>query len=474
MSSTTAGRLVANASKDFVVEIFEHQSLGSQIISALAATGREEKRDCPLKAPLVVAFVILMNLRRSVSLVTLLDEVFGLLRHRVGAIPLRAVTSEAMCHARRRLGPEPLRVLFEQRAARVRPVGTFHGLRPVIFDGVSFKVPDTKANEVAFGRPGVSRGRAGFPQMVAMILMDAESRQVNDVAFGRRTDSERDLCSRLIHRLGHGDLVLHDQGLAGAWLLEEFLKQGCRFLVRAPLKWTPRIIQRFADGDYLVRIQVKYSVPEAKRGANEGRATRIIELELRMIEYRIGKRQRVRLLTDLTDPIAFPARELALTYHTRWDVEIGLDEIKTHLAAVTHGIQKTTFRSKTPEGVIQEAYGLLVAYNIIRELMVNAGHAHRIPHLEISFVESLETIRRAMPTFQSVPTWRQERTISILLEDIARCRLTRPRRPRIYPRVVKVKMTNFAQKRRRHRGRPNPAARDLRITRRYRPARRGA
>jgi hypothetical protein len=165
-----------------------------------------------------------------------------------------------------------------------------------------------------------------------------------------------------------------------------------------------------------------------------------------LIEYQIGNQEPIRLLTNLIDAQRFTAIELAQLYHQRWDCEISYDEIKTHLVTVKQGSLDTHFRSKTPEGVLQEAYGILIAYNIIRGLMAEAAVSHHISPLEISFVDTLEVIESSMAHFErAIP----ENLIFLskrLLDDIAACRIDRPRRQRSYPRKVRVKMSNYKRK----------------------------
>jgi hypothetical protein len=173
-------------------------------------------------------------------------------------------------------------------------------------------------------------------------------------------------------------------------------------------------------------------------------------------------------MTDLVDADEFPALELVQFYHVRWDVELAFDELKTHLATVLHGTLHTTFRSQSPSGVRQEAYALFTTYNLIRELMLTAGRAHSIPPLEISFLKTLRTIRRALPRFQAAKPRERQALIRQLLADIAACRNRRPRRRRRYPRVVKVKMSKWKLKRRRHRQEPGLSAADTMLVRRYR------
>lgn len=147
--------------------------------------------------------------------------------------------------------------------------------------------------------------------------------------------------------------------------------------------------------------------------------------------------------------------ELALGYHERWETELSFDEIKTHLATVTHGTLHTTLRSKTPEGVLQEAHGMMIAYNLIRDVIAEAAETRDIPAREISFVEALEVVKEALPRFEravhtQAPQQERERLVHQLLDDIAAVRLDRPRRKRVYDRAVKVKMSNFKLKRPQH------------------------
>jgi len=149
----------------------------------------------------------------------------------------------------------------------------------------------------------------------------------------------------------------------------------------------------------------------------------------------------------LLNPEVYPALELANLYHQRWENELSHDELKTHLVTVNHGTLDTDFRSKTPDSVLQEAYGMLIAYNLIRGLMVEAGALHHISPLQISFVGTLEVIKSSMPQFEAASLLRQAFLTKRLLNDIAESLIDRPRRKRVYPRKVKVKMSSYHLKR---------------------------
>lgn len=496
MLSTTMHQVLTNASESFGPAIFSSLGFQERAEAALDETDKWQKRNRALNAMVVLFFVVFMSLHRSSGIKNVLRKLFSLLREKSDDLSLTAVTPEAICHARKRLGIEPVKLLFEDLAAEMETAPSFHGLRVRGYDGVRFTLPDTPANAEAFGRPKAARGRSAFPQMLAVALVDTQTHNVRDVAMGPCTDSERILARKFVQHLGPQDLLLMDRGCSGVGQFETFMNQGCHVLGRISASWKPEKLRQLGPGDWLVRVEAfeeteaqRKKAKKARRNAKKqkrrgqrrskrkaGRAPkrRLISLVMRMIEYQVEGGEACRLLTDLLDPEEFPARELALEYHSRWECELAYDELKTHLVTVTHGTLHTVFRSKTPEGVVQELYGTFIAYNLIRRLMMEAGKAHGIPPLEISFVDTVEVVKLAAPRLQAVPHRRRSHLIRQLLEDIAHCRNKRPRRKRWNPRVVKVKMTNFGAKRRHHRGKVVDFAASLQVKSSRLPSRKAA
>jgi hypothetical protein len=456
-----ARQRLVKASSEFSERLICHPGLFQAIGAALDRTNRWHQRECVLTGPVVMLAVLLLSLERSLSIGRVLNRALTALRRADEDVPLRSVTPEALCHARSRLGAEPLQALFEMGAAKVRPDPSFHGLRVWIFDTMDARVPDTPANVDAFGRPGVAKGRAGFPQIGASVLLDAAGRRVRGLYLAEPTESERDAAVHLAQLLGPGDLLLQDSGLAGVWVSECYARRGIHYLVRIPDGWKPKIIKTLARGDYLVELTGIRPV-WLRETVDDFLNPRIITLRARMIISKVPGHKPVRLLTSLLDSKALRPRELAFLYHVRWDIEMAFDEIKTHFAAVLHGTMKTTFRSKTPDGVMQEAYGLFAAYNFVRELIQVAAERHQISPLDISFVEALDLIRWSVPAFLT-PGQNYTMVLRQLLEDIATCVNRRPRRPRICPRVVKTKTSRYDAKRAYHRERPNLTLQRLRL-----------
>lgn len=119
--------------------------------------------------------------------------------------------------------------------------------------------------------------------------------------------------------------------------------------------------------------------------------------------------------------------------------------MKNHYAAGLHGSADVHIRSKAPDGVRQELYAMFVTYNLVREIIATAATSHGIEPLDITFVDALCAIKLTIPRLASAASQEvRERLMAQLHHTIARqCKLGRRRRPRRYPRKVKIKMSSY-------------------------------
>lgn len=466
MNATADHGKLLTAASELGFRVFDMVAYRQMVEGCLDLTGRREKRRRALPASLMVDLVVGMGLFRNLAIAGVFDELTDWMREHRPDLPLKAVTDEAVGLGRRRLGVEPIAALFHGLADRVEPPATFHGLRTWTIDGVNFEVPDTKPNTKAFRKVRASKGsQTAFPQVQAVVLLASQSREVKDVILQNRYGSERNCCAEFLEHLGPDDLGLLDRGFHAVWLFKRFIDKGAHFLCRAQTTFKPRVLRELGPGEWLVEASARVPIPKKERRRG-GPKTTMIQVVLRMIQTRIPGHKSVRLLTDLTDSVLYPALELGLFYHERWEAEIANDELKTHLAAVGGGTVRIPMRSKTPNGVIQEAYGLFVAYNLVRNLMTRAAQAANIPPQELGFTESLNVIRRSAPRFERATYATILFLVTQLLDDLARCRLKRSRRPRRCPRVIRIKIKHFPRKRRSHKEKPNIALTRMCLVRR--------
>jgi hypothetical protein len=155
--------------------------------------------------------------------------------------------------------------------------------------------------------------------------------------------------------------------------------------------------KRLPDGSYLSHV---YPSERDWRNKTNGQALRVIDYRLEGIE---GSELIYRLATTILDAAKAPAGELAALYHERWEIETAFDELKTHLRGA-----QIVLRSKTPDLVRQEFYGLLMAHFAIRGLMHEAALKADEDPDRLSFLHAVRVIRRKIASYSAIPPWAEE------------------------------------------------------------------
>ncbi len=285
----------------------------------IAECGRREQRSRLLPARVVVYFVLAMCLfsgQGHEEVARLLTQ--GLERVRQWEKPWRVPTTAAIGRARRRLGPQPLKVLFDRVC---RPVATpatagawYRRWRLVAVDGTVFDVPDTEANSMFFGRPGSARGqqRCAYPQVRVAALVECGTHAVFAAATGPLPVHEQHLIPDLLGRLEPGVLLMADRGIIGFELWKAASGTGADLLWRVRKNIVRPFLEAFEDGSYLSEI-----VATGDRDRRDPARVRVIEYSL----GRSGDDTLYRLITTICDPDQAPADDLAGLYHQRWEIE---------------------------------------------------------------------------------------------------------------------------------------------------------
>jgi hypothetical protein len=365
--------------------------------SVLAATGRSSRRQRELPAHVVVYYVIALALYMQSSyrevLRCLLEGIQWLVNP---TVRVKVTGKSGISQARTRLGVEPLKQLYEQL---VHPIATeatkgagYRGWRLVSLDGSTLEVADEVANDLAFGRPVAQRGKSAYPQVRFVSLVENGTHVLFGCQVGSYGTSEMALAKGVLTWLGEGMLCLADRYFFSFDFWRQAQATGADLLWRVRKNLRLACERRLPDGSYLSRI---YPSGEDHRRKTNGVTVRVIDYQLAGVA---GAEPIYRLLTTVLDPEAAPATELAALYHERWEIETALDELKTHLRG-----PRIVLRSKTPDLVRQEFYGLLLAHFAIRGLMHEAALKADEDPDRLSFVHAVRVIRRKLPRFPAIP-----------------------------------------------------------------------
>ena len=363
----------------------------------LQETKRASIRERDLPAHVAVYYVIALALYMHSShgevLRCLLEGMQWLLEP---AAKLKVTGSSGISQARTRLGWEPLRQLHDEVvkpiAAKTTKGAWYRQWRLVSLDGSTLDVADEKSNVDAFGRPGASRGESAYPQIRFVSLAEIGTH----VLFGTQMDgyatSEIALAKRVLPCLEKGMLCLADRNFFGFQMWSQAAATGADLLWR--VKKNMRLVceQRLTDGSYLSRI-----FPSEKdwRHKTNGVVVRVIDYQLDGVA---DAEPLYRLVTTILDHEEAPATALAALYHERWEIETAFDELKTHLRGA-----RIVLRSKTPDLVRQEFYGLLMAHFAVRGLMHEAALTADEDPDRLSFLHAVRVVRRKLSSYNAIP-----------------------------------------------------------------------
>ena len=368
-----------------------------KIHAALTATKRESVRQRDLPGHVTVYYVIALALYMQSSYREVLRCLLEGIQWLAGpAASINVAGNSAISQARTRLGWEPVRHLHDELVKPIAVAATkgawYRSWRLVSMDGSTLDIADEKGNDEAFGRPGASRGQSAFPQIRFVSLVENGTH----VLFGSRmadyATSEIALAKTILSSLSQGMLCLADRGFFGFEMWKQAAATGADLLWRVRKNILLPCEQRLPDGSYLSRI---YPSPQDQRRQRNGVVVRVIEYRLEGVE---GSEPLYRLATTILDHERAPATELAALYHDRWEIETAFDELKTHLRGA-----RIVLRSKTPDLVRQEFYGLLMAHFAIRGLMHEAALESGEDPDRLSFLHAVRVVRRKLTTFGAIP-----------------------------------------------------------------------
>jgi hypothetical protein len=368
-----------------------------RVMDVLTKCNKTSLRERDLPAHVVVYYIMALGLYMHCACREVLRCLLEGIRWLRGPETELAVAGDsAISQARTRLGWEPLQQLHDEL---VRPVATsqtrgawYRRWRLVSLDGSTLEVQDTQGNAQAFGRPHNHKGKGGYPQIRFVSLVENGTHVLFGSRLGECRKSEFALAEQVLPGLGEGMLCMADRLLLCHRLWTKALSSGADLLWRASKSFPLPCYERFSDGSYRSAL---YANVYDRRHERKGIPVRVIEYQMVGVA---GAEPLYRLVTSVLDAAQAPAEELAPLYHERWEIENSLDELKTHLRGA-----RFVLRSKTPDLVRQEFYGLMLTHFAIRGLMHEAALQAEEDPDRLSYTHSVRVLRRRLPQFSAIP-----------------------------------------------------------------------
>jgi hypothetical protein len=314
-----------------------------------------------------------------------------------------------VCHARQRLGAKVMRELYERVAVPCAMRSTkgawLAGRRLMAVDGFGMEVPDSEENAEYFGYAG-KKGRSAFPFVRMAALTEWGTHAIVAAEIGKDGEGEETLTRRVLSggAVEAGMIVMADSGLYSYTNFKMVLDAGADALFRVGASVELPVLEWFPDGSYLSFIADSEEKARNSYRLRHGLAkiTDLPGFYVRVVDYEITDRgdgeEIITLVTNITDPDEITAVELAAAYHQRWEAELVFDELKTHQRGPA-----TILRSRKPELVEQEIWGLLLTHYGIRHLMREAADQAELDPDRMSFIRALRVVRRQVSRQAAFP-----------------------------------------------------------------------
>ncbi|ANP63586.1 IS4 family transposase [Vibrio diabolicus] len=404
------------------------------INQCLETTGVATIRKRRIPLDMAVWSVIAMSLYRQEPLWSIVSKAQLMLPGRKSL-----VAPSAIVQARQRLGDEAVKQVFHQSQRLWNQEAqhpTWSGLKLLAVDGVLWRTPDSDENREAFKAPSNQNGDASFPQVRMVCQMEVTSHMLIASAFDSYKTNEMKLAENLIETTPDNSLTMFDRGFFSLGLLNRWACTGRERHWMIPMRKGTQytVISKLGRNDKLVELK---SNPQARKKFPDLPEA----IQVRLITRTI-KGKEVNIFTSMTDAMRYPSSEITDLYSHRWEIEVGYREMKSALLK-----NEFTLRSKKPEMVRQELWGLLLAYNILRYQMVNM--ASSIPGLypnQLSFTTCAHAIIHLIHGFWLESAGTIPKRITHLIEETSHHVLPIKREDRIYPRAVKAKVRKYPNK----------------------------
>jgi hypothetical protein len=411
-----------------------------QVQAACEAAGYQDRATVYTSSTIINTFLAqMLHADRSCQ-----QAVAGVAAHRAaqGRAPCSADTG-GYCRARQRIPEAVYTTLMQQSAgsleARAPAEALWNGRRVRVVDGSTLHIADTEANRSQYPlQEGLTPG-CHYPvvrilvvfSLAVGVVMRAALRAYQGKGTGE-TSMLRDLSDCFVP----GDVLLGDRYFAGFWDIAWWVRRGVDVVTRLPAsRWADfRRGRRLGKDDHLVtwRRTARPDWLTPKEAALFPQTLTLREIRV-SIEIRGFRTEQVTVITTLLDNVAFPAHEISQLYRRRWQAELNLRSLKTHM-------EMDYLRTKRPEMVRKEFVMHLLAYNLVRGIAFEAAQIAGIEPWTVSFKGTLQTMHEFLARFHHVASLNQ--WVDDWLATTAQIRVgCRPNR--IEPYAIKRRSKDF-------------------------------
>ena len=346
------------------------------------------------------------------------------------------IAPSAIVQARQRLGSEAVKQVFLSMAKqyyRSDKFETWAGLNLLAVDGVVWRTTDTPENHKTFKAQSNGTSDNIFPKIRMVCHMEITSHQLINSAFSDYRTNEMVLAEQLIERTPDNSLTIFDKGYYSLGLLHRWQQTGYQrhWMIPARKDLQYEVIQKISPNDLRIRLT---PTPQSRKKFDD-----LPDYVDARLVTKIIKGKTYRILTSMLDPMRFPSEEMVELYCYRWEIELGFREMKQTLLN-----SKYTLRSKRPDMIEQELWGVLLAYNLIRQAMTEAAsQLDSVLPNQLSFASCSMAVTQFFATIPLTSPGNIPKHYQLLIEQLGYFKLPQRREDRAYRRWVKPKPSKY-------------------------------
>lgn len=389
-------------------------------------------RTSPLTPPVMVRSLVYRSLNPDKSIRQIVEELLATdMLHEDD----QAITKSAWCQARSRLPEEILSMLLKNiQTTAMDQFGSnrrWHDKEVYLVDGSTISMPDEPELVEAFGYMKGKYGNSRFPVARIVALLHAATRMIAEFRIAPNLTSELELFRQMMAQIAPGSIWVGDVYYS---TFADFV-----FSQRSGIDWVTRLHQRrdaqtlienavsLGENDWLVTLEASKVV---LRQHQDKELPQTITVRLIRHHYQDrGKPLTLWLVTSLLDPLAYPQQDIVALYRQRWGIE-------THYSYLKVTLEMSVLRSKTAKNIRREVGAIMLAHNLIWQLMHEAGEAADVPVERISFKGTIQTVLAHGHRFRTATPYQQEKLYQFLLQRIA-SHVNKYRPDRHEPRLIK-------------------------------------
>jgi hypothetical protein len=260
-----------------------------------------------------------------------------------------------------------------------------------LVDGTTVSMPDTPENQEAYPQAHTQKEGLGFPVARVVVLLSLATGMLTDMAMGPyagKATGETALLRQLPDGFEPGDILLADRYYCSYFMIALLMERGIDFVMRihqlrkVDFRWG----RRLGKGDHIVQ----WKLPQKPKWMEQQVYDRMpASIEVREVHVRVSepgfRTESFVVVTTLTDATTYTEEDIAELYHARWQAELDIRAIK-----ITMGMD--VLRCKTPEMVRREMWACILAYNLIRQTMLQSAQETGMCPRALSFTAAMQSI----------------------------------------------------------------------------------